>query len=331
MDQQLTAAGNEAVRSLAQRYGVSESAVATLLRAVANGNGTMAQFYHPELGGGGQWMQGGMTMVGDMFNTRLQSTVSSLCAELSSLLRGEALFAAPAASTTPASSSSQHAASPQASSERSSFRSWWPAELGAPSSTGSQNDSRYAYFPGARRLAISRGGNLTIYDTLDHQIGGVQQQQGGSSGSLSFTSQRGTFTVESLPVVSPAPARASGAASERGLRPPEVPVPPQHVPHVPQPTTDEGVVPSAQWVAPPTAPRGSASTPRRSADSASGSAHGAGGAAHGASGAGGAAHGGSTSSKDVLDALERLGTLRERGVLTEDEFKAKKAELLARL
>jgi hypothetical protein len=40
----------------------------TLLQALVNSNGTMAQFSHWELGGGGQWMRGGMTMVGDMFN-----------------------------------------------------------------------------------------------------------------------------------------------------------------------------------------------------------------------------------------------------------------------
>jgi len=43
---------------------------------------------------------------------------------------------------------------------------------------------------------------MTIYDALDHQIGGVQQQQGGAYGTLSFTSQRGTFTVDSLPLAS---------------------------------------------------------------------------------------------------------------------------------
>jgi hypothetical protein len=85
-----------------------------------------------------------------------------------------------------------------------SGNAWWPAELGNPSSSGGQNDSRYAYFPGPRRLAIERNGQVTLYDTLDHQIGGVQQQQGGNYGSLSFSSQFGTFTVDSLPLVSSA-------------------------------------------------------------------------------------------------------------------------------
>jgi hypothetical protein len=32
-----------------------------------------------------------------------------------------------------------------------------------------------------------------------------------------------------------------------------------------------------------------------------------------------------------MDKIERLATLRQKGILTEDEFAAKKAELLARL
>jgi hypothetical protein len=40
-----------------------------------------------------------------------------------------------------------------------------------------------------------------VYDTLDHQIGGVSQQQGGDT-SLSFSSQYGTIAVSSLPIVS---------------------------------------------------------------------------------------------------------------------------------
>jgi hypothetical protein len=34
---------------------------------------------------------------------------------------------------------------------------------------------------------------------------------------------------------------------------------------------------------------------------------------------------------DVLSSLERLGALKEKGILTEEEFSAKKAELLSRL
>jgi hypothetical protein len=71
---------------LAQHYGVSADAVMTLLQALLNSKGTMAQFDHRELGGAGQWMPGGMTMVGDMFNHGLKAKVDGLCSELSQIL-----------------------------------------------------------------------------------------------------------------------------------------------------------------------------------------------------------------------------------------------------
>src|SRR5271155_589213 len=84
--QQLTREGRERIDELAQRYAVSADAVMTLLQALVNSNGTMAQFNHWELGGNGQWMLGGMTMVGDMFNYGLKAKVDGLCSELSQLL-----------------------------------------------------------------------------------------------------------------------------------------------------------------------------------------------------------------------------------------------------
>jgi hypothetical protein len=262
--QSLTPEGEQAVQNLAQRYRVSTDAVKTLLSAVSAGGGSMAQFYHPELGGGGQWMRGGMTMVGDMFNSGLQSTVSGLCAELSSLLSNQQVYA-----PLPPQNSGYGFMAPG--------NNWWPAELGNPSSSGGQNDARYAYFPNARRLAISRNGQITLYDTLDHSIGGVQQQQGGYSGSLSFSSQFGTFTVDSLPVVQP-----------------------------------QGAEPPQQAWAPPPAP--AYQPPPQQAPSSQQSSGGA-----------------MQSRDDILSALERLGGLHQKGVLSDDEFSAKKAELLSRL
>jgi hypothetical protein len=93
--QQLTPQGQQIIQGIAQRYGVSFDAVATMLQAVTNGGGTMAQFNHYELGGGGQWMLGGMTMVGDMFNNGLKYKVDGLCTELSNLLSSQSLFAPP--------------------------------------------------------------------------------------------------------------------------------------------------------------------------------------------------------------------------------------------
>src|SRR5438093_12183582 len=92
--QQLTSEGQQQVTELAQRYGVSTEAVVTLLYALMRGHGTMAQFDHPELGGRGQWMPGGMVMVGDMFNQTLKAMVDGLCVELAALLAAAPLVPA---------------------------------------------------------------------------------------------------------------------------------------------------------------------------------------------------------------------------------------------
>jgi hypothetical protein len=74
---------------------------------------------------------------------------------------------------------------------------WWPNDLGAPASCGSQNDVRYAFFPSSRRLAIEESGKVTVYDSGDHQISGVSQQQG-SDRTLAFTSQKGDVKTNEL-------------------------------------------------------------------------------------------------------------------------------------
>lgn len=278
--QVLTSAGEYAVQNLSQRYGVSVDAVRTLLFAVSAGGGSMAQFHHPDLGGGGQWMRGGMTMVGDMFNSGLQSLVSGLCSELSSLLANQQVFLPPP---------------PQNYGNGFvSGNNWWPNDLGQPSSSGGQNDARYAYFPSTQRLAILRDGRLTVYNTLDHNIGGVQQQQGGASGSLSFSSQFGTFTVDSLPVV-------SGAMPEPPWQPPAAPTY-QEPPQFAQP---EYVAPAPEY-APPQFVQPQFVQPQRNGS-------------------------GPQSHDEILSALERLGSLHQKGVLSDHEFHSKKAELLARL
>lgn len=50
----------------------------TLLRAVVAGGGSMAQFEHPALGG--------MTMVGDIFDSALKAKVDGLSGDLPGLL-----------------------------------------------------------------------------------------------------------------------------------------------------------------------------------------------------------------------------------------------------
>jgi hypothetical protein len=99
---------------------------------------------------------------------------------------------------------------------------WWPADLGVPSGSGAQNHVRYAYFNPAHRLAVDSNGHVTVYDTLDHQISSVSQQQGGG-GSLTFTSQYGTVSVSNLPIVSvdgvPQKAPEARSTAEHAPRP----------------------------------------------------------------------------------------------------------------
>jgi Short C-terminal domain len=280
----LTSEGQQKVTALAQRYGVSTEAVVTLLQALVHGHGTMAQFDHPELGGRGQWMPGGMVMVGDMFNQALKAMVDGLCVELAALLAAAPLVpAAPARRPRPRQETphqQQGDVRPTTGSQAPAAvrvfhgpptghaGAWWPAELGMPAASGAQKALRYAYFPAQRRLALAVREDFWLYDTLDHQVSGVSQQQGPGS-TVTFTSQHGVVEVTSLPLM------ASGRVESQDAE-------------------------------------------------ASASTHPAGAPA--ASPAGAAAQ-----ATDILATLERLAELREKGILSEEEFAAKKTELLRRL
>ena len=279
---QLTTDGQRIVDDLAKRHGFSADAVTHMLFAVLHGNGSMAQFDHPELGGSGQWMSGGMTMIGDMFNGYLKGRIDTLCAEIAGVLASQPglLQTGSFQSQSQSGSSDQYQAAGTLSRGESSLfvpdpdRSWWPKTLGSPSATGSQNGVRYACFAGERRLAVETGGSVWVYDTLDHQIGGFAQQQG-AGGSITFTSQYGTVQLAGLPVV-----------MRNG-----------------QPVSVE--------VAPPSAPAQPSVAPAASSTASAARV--------------------AISSDEIIAAIEKLGDLAARGVLTEDEFAAKKAELLSRL
>lgn len=74
---------------------------------------------------------------------------------------------------------------------------WWPENLGQPSTSGSQNGMRYAFFPDKQRLLIEQDGKLATYDSGDHRISGVSQQDG-QGRSLAFTSQNGSVELDDL-------------------------------------------------------------------------------------------------------------------------------------
>lgn len=74
---------------------------------------------------------------------------------------------------------------------------WWPADLGEPATSGSQNGMRYAFFPEKKRLLIEDQGKLATYDSADHRIDGVSQQ-GSHDQNLVFTSQKGIVDLNEL-------------------------------------------------------------------------------------------------------------------------------------
>ena len=258
--QDITPEARNRVQGIAIRNGVSLDAAMTVLRALIVGGGGMVQFTHPELGGMGQWSRGGMVMVSDMFNQALKHRVDALCTELATLLSQNA-------SSTSARASETAPWTMPGSMPMSGLSggSWWPADLGSPSSSGAQNEMRYAYFPTSRRLVVQQNGQLALYDTGSHQISGVSQQQRGSQ-FLAFSSDLGVVRLEDLQRVETAARSTDEAAA---LEPAVVPVP-------------------LQPVAPP-------------------------------------------ESGDPLALIERIAELHRRGVLTEEEFTTKKAELLRRL
>jgi hypothetical protein len=153
----------------------------------------------------GQWSSGGMIMIGDMFNNNLKHRVAMLCSDIADHIRSGELSAPNI--DQPYQSQSQGDGSSffyQSSSQSSS----WPQYLGQPSSTGAQNNLRYAFFPANRRLAIDVNGQITVYDTRDHNIGGFSQQQSGDQ-SLTFTSQYGLVRVSDLQIVTEADSAPS--------------------------------------------------------------------------------------------------------------------------
>jgi len=280
---QLSIQGQQVVNDLSQRHGFSQDAVTHMMLAVLHGNGGMAQFSHPEFGGSGQWMQGGMLMLGDMFNSGLKYRVDALCQDISGILASQPglLQSGSFQSQNQGGNGQQYQATGAPMGQSSLFvpdpeENWWPTDLGVPNATGRQNNARYAYFANSRRLAVKTGSQVWVYDTLNHQIGGFSQQQGSGS-SITFSSQFGTIDLCNLPVVS------------RDGQPVQATSPPAYS-NVGSSATNSGNT-------------------------------------HSGNGDGGNAVVGG----DVFASLERLGQLRDKGIVSDDEFNQKKAELLSRL
>ena len=311
--QQLTDAGRQIVADVAQRHGFSIDAVTTMLSAVSAGYGNQAQFNHPEFGGMGQWSSGGMVMIGDMFNNYLKGRVSSLCQELSTLIQGQPLFGMPAQVQSQSQGGGwQQQPSGQQQSQgggsgsslfvpSASSGNWWPADLGMAGSLGSQNNLRYAYFPNARRLAIDVNGQVSVYDTGDHQIGGFSQQQSGDQ-SLTFTSQFGLVRVADLPLIS---GGSGGSAPVSSFNAPQA-----------SGGNFQSAPPVQQWTPPPpmaapiNPPSNAPVQPQAAAPI-------------------------SQSPKlpfdEIFALIEKLADLHTKGILTDAEYETKKQDMLSRL
>ena len=259
--QTLTPEGRRLVADIASRNGLSLDAALALLGALQAGNGNQAQFNHPDLGGMGQWSQGGMLMIGDMFNNDLKYRIAAVCNELADFVRSHPVESF--------QSQSQGGGAGVSLFSAGSDAAWWPAGMGRPASVGAQNDMRYAYFPTTNRLAIQQGGQVRVYDSAEHRISGFAQAQSGDQ-TLTFTSQYGLVRVADLAPVSASPAL----------------VPPASAPADPPPEP------------PPAAP---------------------------------APQGAQISGDAIFAAIERLAELHKKGVLNDEEFAAKKRELLSRL
>jgi hypothetical protein len=146
------------VKALAKKYGLSETTVETLWNGLSQTGGNQVQFNINELGGMGQW-QGGMVMIGDMFNNYLKNQVNNLCYELVELIRNTPI-----------------------KDEKT---------VDSPTFKGGQNDMNYAYYANQNRLEISIDGKKSKYDTTGYVLVGAQQQQSNSKQDLSFQDQSG--------------------------------------------------------------------------------------------------------------------------------------------
>jgi hypothetical protein len=265
------------VDGLSQRHGVSQGVIEHLTMALIAGHTNQAQFNHSELGGMGQWSNGGMIMVGDMFNNGLKHRVDMLCSEIADYIRSGKLSGPKL--DRPHQSQSQGDGS-SFFYQSSSHSSAWPHHLGQPSSTGAQNNLRYAFFPASRRLAIDVNGQMTVYETKDHNIGGFSQQQSGDQ-SLTFTSQHGLVRVADLDIVTIADDSPDRPQDTQRTVPTQIePIP---VPPMTPPTTSLASGPTA------------------------------------------------FDQDDIISKIERLAGLRSKGIISDEEFAAKKTELLDRL
>ena len=289
----LTPEGQSIVNDVAARHGFSPDAVTHVLIALDQGGGTQAQFNHWELGGMGQWSMGGMTMIGDMFNNGLKARVDSLCSDLSNKLAGTQVFQPPVYQNQSQSGSYQG----------QSQGGGMGGGMGGQSSLFVQGAGYGTWWPQDLGQPGSTGAQNDMKYAYFPGIcrlaillnGHVTVYDTGAHQIGGFGQQRGGD--QSLTFTS-----QFGLVRVADL--PVVPMGGAPMAEQPAPQPDPGFASAPEPVAPePMAPEPMAQAP--------------------------AEPGGN--SDEIFATLEKLGGLRDKGILSDEEFAEKKAELLSRL
>ena len=224
----------------------------------------------------GQWSQGGMIMVGDMFNHGLKAQVDGLCSELANALRGQSLLVAPVSSQS------------QKSGRVQPVRAGWLVVLVAGGTRPAELDRR-----AERRALCVLSGYASACDRARRPAHGLRHRRPPDRRRLPAAGVRRLSHLHE-----PVRAGARGRPADRSTAESNaLDAPGAVVAPVAPPEPLAGV---SRPMAPPEPSPAPAAPVTSSAD-------------------------------DLFDKIERLAALRAKGILTEEEFAAKKAELLARL
>jgi hypothetical protein len=308
MRQQLSPAGRQAVDDIAQRHGFSADAVMSMLDSVIDGNGAMAQFNHPEFAGSGQWMRGGMIMLSDMFNNHLKGRVDGLCSELSSLVANQPDLIRSGSFQSQSQGGQVQGSQYQANAgygqqQQDGNGPQGPVSLFVPPAPGTSGN----WWPDGIGWPNSTGAQNNIRYAyfadarrLAIDVNGLvtvydtqDHQIGGFSQQQSYGGSLTFSSQYGLVPVSNLPVISVG-----GQAPAQAPQAP-----MPQPVYVEPAAPPApQPVFTPPAFTPPALTPQAGGGEA-----------------------------DIFATIEKLAGLKAKGILSDEEFAAKKAELLARL
>lgn len=173
------------IKELSSKYEIDQDAVECLYNSIQAGNGTMAQYNHPGLGGMGQWMAGGSVM---SFNWVLAGKITQMANAISQkILERPSQQSSQPAKVVPVSPVQQK---PVVNNSNPSFTPFAPMKPMAPMTfsfpqgngekspdmSGAQNGTSYKYFKNDDVLEITKNGS-TKKIILSAKLVGVSQEQ----------------------------------------------------------------------------------------------------------------------------------------------------------